>query len=84
MPLSWVLKPLAVASAVAFSTLGLLSTRYQKARFYWNSVLFLATLGWASVCGLCITFYSAAAGNVSGKQISGPGPRYPTLTCFSV
>lgn len=64
MPLSWVLKPIAVASAIAFSTLGVLSTRYQKARYYFHSTIFLTTLGAASLWGLLISLVAAAAGEV--------------------
>jgi lysophosphatidate acyltransferase len=65
MAFSWGFKPLAIASAVAFSTLGLLSKRCQRARFYFHSTLFFSSLGAASIWGLIITVLAAATGEVS-------------------
>ncbi|KAL1409664.1 1-acylglycerol-3-phosphate O-acyltransferase [Vanrija albida] len=62
MPLSWVLKPIAIASAVAFGALGVLSRRYQRARFYFNLTIYVTTLASASLWGLLISIIATAAG----------------------
>ncbi|WOO79683.1 putative 1-acyl-sn-glycerol-3-phosphate acyltransferase [Vanrija pseudolonga] len=62
MPLSWVLKPIAIASAVAFGALGVLSRRYQRARFYFNLTIYVTTLASASFWGLLISIIATAAG----------------------
>lgn len=64
MGLSWLFKPLALASTFAFSTLGILSQRYQKARFYFHLTLYLSTLGVASVWGVIVSLLATAAGQV--------------------
>lgn len=65
MPFSWVLKPIAIASAVAFGALGVLSRRYQRARFYFNLTIYVTTLASASFWGLLISIIATAAGQVS-------------------
>ncbi|WWD22843.1 hypothetical protein CI109_107337 [Kwoniella shandongensis] len=62
MGLSWLLKPLALASTFALSTLGILSQRYQKARFYFHLTLYISTLGLASVWGVIVSLLATAAG----------------------
>ncbi|TXT06060.1 hypothetical protein VHUM_03533 [Vanrija humicola] len=62
MPLSWVLKPIAIASAVAFGALGVLSRRYERARFYFNLTIYVTTLASASFWGLLISVIATAAG----------------------
>ncbi|KLT40182.1 putative 1-acylglycerol-3-phosphate O-acyltransferase [Cutaneotrichosporon oleaginosum] len=62
MPISWVLKPLAIASAVAFGALGLLSRKNQKARLYFNVTVYLTTLATTSVWGLVVTILASATG----------------------
>ncbi|WVQ85206.1 hypothetical protein IAT38_007371 [Cryptococcus sp. DSM 104549] len=62
MGLSWVLKPLALASTIALSTLGVLSQRYQRARFYFHLILYVSTLGLASVWGVIVSILATAAG----------------------
>jgi lysophosphatidate acyltransferase len=64
MPLSWVLKPLAIASAVAFGALGILSRKYQKARLYFNVTIYLTTLATTSVWGILVTILASATGQV--------------------
>lgn len=64
MPLSWFLKPLAIASAVAFGALGILSRKYQKARLYFNVTVYLTTLATTSVWGLVVTILASATGQV--------------------
>lgn len=65
MGIGWILKPLAVASAVAFSTLGVLSRKSQKARLYFNATIFIATLGAASAWGVVISVLASLTGQVS-------------------
>lgn len=65
MPCSWVLKPLAIVSAVAFGALGLISRKSQKARLYFNVTIYLTTLGAASIWGVLITILASATGQVS-------------------
>ncbi|KAK1921308.1 1-acylglycerol-3-phosphate O-acyltransferase [Papiliotrema laurentii] len=60
--LGWVLKPLAVASTVVISTLGLLSRKYQRARLYYHLGLYLSTLGAASAWGVLITIVATLTG----------------------
>ncbi|KAK8844606.1 hypothetical protein IAR55_006453 [Kwoniella newhampshirensis] len=62
MGLSWLLKPFAVASTLALSTLGILSQRYQRARFYFHLTLYCSTLGLASVWGVIVSLLATAAG----------------------
>ncbi|WVF66335.1 hypothetical protein IAT40_001075 [Kwoniella sp. CBS 6097] len=62
MPLRWILKPLALASTIAFSTLGLLSTKYKRARFYFRLGLYVSTLGAISVWGVVVSLLASAAG----------------------
>jgi hypothetical protein len=62
--MSWILKPLALASTLALSTLGVLSRRYQKARFYFHFTLYLSTLGLASAWGVIVSILATAAGQV--------------------
>jgi len=52
-------------SAIAVSTLGLLSTKYQKARFYFNLGLYSGTLGLWSVWGVVVSILATAVGQVS-------------------
>jgi lysophosphatidate acyltransferase len=61
----WILRPIAAVSAIAVSTLGLLSTRYQKARFYLNLGLYSGTLGVWSVWGVVVSILATAVGQVS-------------------
>lgn len=65
MGIGWILKPLAVASAVAFSTLGVLSRSSQRARLYFNATIFIATLGAASAWGVVISVLASVTGQVS-------------------
>ncbi|GMK58186.1 hypothetical protein CspeluHIS016_0502180 [Cutaneotrichosporon spelunceum] len=62
MTVSWVLKPLALASAVAFGALGILGRKYQKARLYFNVTVYLTTLATSSVWGLLVTIIASATG----------------------
>jgi lysophosphatidate acyltransferase len=62
--LAWILKPLAYASTLAFTTLGLLSPRSQTARFYFNFTLYLSILGASSVWGVLISIFATIAGRV--------------------
>ncbi|ODO09088.1 hypothetical protein I350_02688 [Cryptococcus amylolentus CBS 6273] len=62
MALGWLFRPLALASTVAFSALGALSTRYQRARLYWNLILYLSALGMASAWGIVVTILATASG----------------------
>ncbi|BEI82368.1 hypothetical protein CcaverHIS002_0302360 [Cutaneotrichosporon cavernicola] len=62
MPISWVLKPLAIASAVAFGALGILGRKYQKARLYFNVTIYLTTLATTSVWGILVTILASATG----------------------
>lgn len=65
MGVGWLLKPFAVASVVALSTLGLLSRSSQKARLYFNATIFIATLGATSAWGLIVTVLAGLTGQVS-------------------
>ncbi|ADV24659.1 lysophosphatidate acyltransferase [Cryptococcus gattii E566] len=62
MGISWLLKPVALVSTVALSTLGLLSKRYQRARFYFNVTIYVSTLGLMSVWGVVVSILATAAG----------------------
>ncbi|WVR03265.1 hypothetical protein IAU60_000256 [Kwoniella sp. DSM 27419] len=62
MPLGWLLRPAAVASTLALSTLGLLSRRYRRARFYFNLTLYVSTLAANSVWGVVVSILATAAG----------------------
>lgn len=63
--MSWLFKPIAAASALALSTLGLLSRKSQKARFYLNLGLYSGTLGVLSVWGVVVSILATALGQVS-------------------
>lgn len=63
--MSWLFKPVAAVSAIAVSTLGLLSTKYQKARFYFNLGLYSGTLGIWSIWGVVVSILATAVGHVS-------------------
>ncbi|KAK4686994.1 lysophosphatidate acyltransferase, partial [Tremellales sp. Uapishka_1] len=60
--MSFLFKPLALVSTLAFSTLGLLSRRYQKARFYFHLTLYMSTMGVISIWGVVISILATAAG----------------------
>jgi lysophosphatidate acyltransferase len=62
---AWIFKTGAAVSAIAISTLGLLSTKYQKARFYFNLGLYSGTLGVLSVWGVVVSILATAVGQVS-------------------
>jgi hypothetical protein len=61
----WIIKPIVAVSAIAVSTLGLLSTKYQKARFYLNLGLYSGTLGIWSIWGVVVSILATAVGQVS-------------------
>ena len=67
---SWVLKPLAAVSAIAFSTLGVLSRKYQKARFYFHLTLYISTLGALSLWGVVVSLLAPLVGQVSSFMIT--------------
>nr|ODO02187.1 lysophosphatidate acyltransferase [Cryptococcus depauperatus CBS 7855] len=62
MSLSWLMKPISLASAVALSTLAILSRKHQKARFYWHLLLYISTMGFISAWGVVISLLAAMAG----------------------
>ncbi|WRT63542.1 uncharacterized protein IL334_000447 [Kwoniella shivajii] len=62
MALGWVLKPLALASTLALSTLGVLSRKYKRARFYYHLTLYICTLGAASFWGVVVSILATVAG----------------------
>lgn len=64
MGISWLLKPVALVSTVALSTLGVLSRRYQRARLYFNITIYVSTLGLMSVWGVVVSILATAAGQV--------------------
>lgn len=64
MGISWLLKPVALVSTVALSTLGVLSRRYQRARFYFNLTIYVSTVGLMSVWGVVVSILATAAGQV--------------------
>jgi lysophosphatidate acyltransferase len=68
---TWLFKPVAAVSAIAVTTLGLLSTKYEKARFYLNLGLYSGTLGVWSVWGVVVSILATAVGHVSC-----PAPRW--------
>ena len=61
----WLVRPLALASTVAISTLGVFSQRYQRARFFFHVILYISTLGAVSVWGLLVSVLASLAGQVS-------------------
>lgn len=63
--MSWIIKPLVAASALALSTLGLVSRRSQKAKFYLNLGLYSGTLGIISLWGVVVSILASAVGQVS-------------------
>jgi len=63
--MSWLFKPLAAASALALSTLGLVSRKSQTARFYLNLGLYSGTLGVISLWGVVVSILASAVGQVS-------------------
>jgi hypothetical protein len=63
--LGWILKPLALASTVALSTLGLLGRKYQKARFIFHLTFYVSALGAVSVWGVVVSLLATLAGQVS-------------------
>ncbi|WWC57935.1 uncharacterized protein I303_100470 [Kwoniella dejecticola CBS 10117] len=62
MPLGWLLKPIALASTLAISTLGILSRKYQRARFYYHLTLYVSTLGALSVWGVIVSILATISG----------------------
>lgn len=68
--LGWLLRPLALASTLAFSSLGLLSQRYQRAGFYFHLTLYISTLGAASVWGVFVSILASLAGQVGPFALS--------------
>lgn len=62
--LGWILRPLALASTLAFSTLGILSRRYQRARFYYHLTLYISTIGAVSIWGVFVSVLASLAGQV--------------------
>ncbi|WWC85697.1 uncharacterized protein L201_000563 [Kwoniella dendrophila CBS 6074] len=62
MPLGWIVKPLALASTLALSTLGILSRKYKKARFYYHLTLYVSTLGALSVWGVIVSIVATVTG----------------------
>jgi lysophosphatidate acyltransferase len=65
----WIIKPIVAVSAIAVSTLGLLSTKYQKARFYLNLGLYSGTLGIWSIWGVVVSILATAVGQVSFRLL---------------
>lgn len=63
--MSWLIKPLVAASALALSTLGLVSRKSQKAKFYLNLGLYSGTLGIISLWGVVVSILASAVGQVS-------------------
>lgn len=68
MALGWLLKPLALISTIALSTLGAFSKRYQRARFYLHLILYISTLGVISLWGVVVSILATVAGQVSPKR----------------
>ncbi|EIW73132.1 hypothetical protein TREMEDRAFT_67225 [Tremella mesenterica DSM 1558] len=62
MFLPWLIKPLAAATAIVFSTLGVLSRRYQRARFYFHLSIYIGTLGLLSAWGVVISLFAPLIG----------------------
>lgn len=60
-----ILKPLAVVSTIALSTLGVLSRKYRRARYAFHLTLYAGTLGFMSVAGVFISLAATIAGQVS-------------------
>ncbi|ORY27361.1 hypothetical protein BCR39DRAFT_538480 [Naematelia encephala] len=60
--LGWLLKPFALASTIALSTLGILSQKYQRARFYFHLILYISTLGAMSIWGVAVSILATLAG----------------------
>jgi len=83
----WILKPVVAVSAIAVSTLGLLSTKYQRARFYLNLGLYSGTLGVWSIWGVVVSILATAVGQVSfympfsGHQLTKTAFRYQLYWC---
>lgn len=63
--LSWILRPLALVSTFAISTLGLAARRYERARFFFHLTLYISTLGVMSVWGVFVSILASLAGQVS-------------------
>ena len=68
MSFSWILRPLATASAIAVAALGVASRKYEKARLYWHLGLYVGTLGLLSVWGVVVSVLATAAGQVSFSE----------------
>lgn len=64
------LKPVALASTLALSTLGLLSRRFRRARYVFHLTLYAGTLGFMSVAGVVISLVATVVGQVSGRIAS--------------
>ncbi|WVW81672.1 hypothetical protein I302_103667 [Kwoniella bestiolae CBS 10118] len=62
MALGWLLKPIALASTLALSTLGILSRKYQRARFYYHLTLYVSTLGALSLWGVVVSILATITG----------------------
>ncbi|WWD05952.1 hypothetical protein V865_004037 [Kwoniella europaea PYCC6329] len=62
MALGWLLKPIALASTLALSTLGVLSRKYQRARFYYHLTLYVSTLGALSLWGVVVSILATVTG----------------------
>ncbi|WWC66947.1 uncharacterized protein I206_100854 [Kwoniella pini CBS 10737] len=62
MALGWLLKPIALASTLAISTLGILSRKYQRARFYYHLTLYVSTLGALSIWGVIVSILATVSG----------------------
>jgi lysophosphatidate acyltransferase len=65
-----ILKPLAVVSTIALSTLGVLSRKYRRARYAFHLTLYAGTLGFMSVAGVFISLVATIAGQVSVRSLS--------------
>ncbi len=63
-PMSFLLRPLAVLSASALSLLGIMSTKSQKARYFFNLTLYLSALGFCSFLGVLYGIFGTILGQV--------------------
>ncbi|KAI9633124.1 uncharacterized protein MKK02DRAFT_18684 [Dioszegia hungarica] len=70
-----ILKPLAVVSTIALSTLGVLSRKYRRARYAFHLTLYAGTLGFMSVAGVFISL----AATIAGQRLN---TNYLVARCF--
>lgn len=59
------LKPFALLSTIALSTLGVLSRKSRRARYAYHLTLYAGTLGFMSVAGVFISLVATVVGQVS-------------------